>query len=134
MILPNLPKQNKNKEANFGLYFRKWWEEHGMNAPYELKDSRGKSNIAFSEVSDEQTTFALRAKSDKGILIRVENGTIGSPDYVGFRNSPSWLVFKYPHSFSLIDIDIFLLEKKRSKRRSLTEARANEISNLTVKL
>lgn len=126
--MPDLPKQNKHREADFGLVFRKWWQREGMNAPYEIKDSRGKDYISFSEITDEQISFALAANSEKGVLIRVERGTIGAADYVGFRNSPAWIVIKYPKFFAIIGIQTFILEKERSIRKSLTAERAKEIS------
>ena len=132
MILPDLPKQNKKDEADFGIDFRKWWMQNGMNAPYELKDTRGKDSISFSEITDDQIMFALAAKSSKGVLIRVEKGTLGAPDYVGFRNSPAWIVIKYPKSAEVIDIDALLLEKSRSKRKSLTSERARAISTVSI--
>lgn len=134
MNLPPLPKQNKTKEADFGLRFREWWEKYGMNAPYELKDSRGKDRLLFSEVSDEQVKVGLAANSDKGVLIRVAAGTPGAPDYVGLRNSPYWIVIKYPKSFEVIGINTFLMEKNRSRKvKSLTVERAREISTVSIK-
>lgn len=132
--LPNLPKQNRMSESQSSLKFRKWWQLHGKNAPYEMKDSRGKDYILYSEISDEQIAMGLAANSDKGVLIRVEKGTVGSPDYVGFRNSPYWFVIKFPKAFEIIGIQTLVLEKERSKRRSLTSARAKELSTVSIKL
>lgn len=134
MTLPDLPKFNKKSEADFGLKFRKWWQAKGMNAPYELKDSRGKNSIPFSAVTAEQIAIALGAKSSKGVLIRIEKGTVGAPDYVGFRNSPYWFVFRYPKSVEIIDAEVFVMEKERSKRKSLTSERAAAISSISVKI
>lgn len=131
-MLPDLPKQNKKQEADFGVRFRRWWERAGMYAPYELKDSRGENSIAFSELSEDQERIGRLAKSDKGVLIRIINGTPGSPDYVGFKNSPYWVVIKYPKCAEIIDLDTLLLERSRSKRKSLTAARAHEISTITI--
>lgn len=131
-MLPNLPKINKKKEADFGLLFRKWWVKHGMDAGYELKDSRGKDSIAFSEVSEKQEYVGLASKSRVGILIRVERGTEGAQDYIGLKNSASWIVIKYPKFFCIIDIENFLAERDRSKRKSLTSDRAKEIATIIV--
>lgn len=132
-MLPNLPKQNKKQEADSSLIFRKWWEKNGMNAPYEMKDSRGKDRILFSEISDDQIRIGLMANSDKGVLIRVERGTVGSPDYIGFKNSPYWIVIKYPKSFEVIGIQTFMLERQK-KAKSLTYERAKSISTTSIKL
>lgn len=133
MNLPELPKINKKKEADFGLRFRNWWEKHGMNAPYELKDSRGKNYISYREITDKQINVALAASSDKGVLIRISKGTVGAPDYVGLKNSPYWIVVHYPKSFEVISINSFIIEKQK-KRKSLTLERAQKISTLTIKL
>jgi len=135
ITLPDLPKQNRNKEAKFGLRFREYIKYNKCLAgSYELKDSRGKSSISFSEVTQEQIDSALMCNSDKGQLIRIIQGTAGAPDYAFFRNSPAYIVIKYPHNFSIISIGTFLLEKSRSKRKSLTADRAEAISIKTIKL
>jgi len=132
MTLPPLPKQNKKMEADFGIRFRRWWERHGMDAGYELKDSRGKDSINFSEVSEDQITIGLLTNSDKGVLIRVENGTIGAQDYIGMKNKPSFIVIKYPKSAEVIPIANLMYEKERYKRKSLTYERAKAISVTTI--
>lgn len=129
--LPKLPQQNKKQEADSSLKFRKWWEKKGMNAPYEMKDSRGKNYISFKEVSEDQLKFGLAANSSKGVLLRVERGTIGAPDYVGLKNSPYWIVIKYPKCFEVISINNFVKEKEK-KCKSLTAYRAREISTITI--
>ena len=136
IMLPDLPKQNKHKEADFGLRFRDYVKHNNcLSGSYELKDSRGKTSIPFSEVTQEQIDSALMCNSDKGNLIRVIQGKPeGSPDFIYLKNSPAYIVIKYPNSFSIIGINTFLLEKERSKRKSLTESRATEISIKTVQL
>lgn len=134
-MLPELPKQNKKPEADFGLDFRnKWWNKvNRRTEPYELKDTRGENSLPFSELSDDQIKIGLAAKSNKGVLIRIMNGTPGSPDYMGLRNSPYWIVIKFPRSAEVIDIETFLLEKNRSKRKSLTWEKAKSISTISIK-
>jgi hypothetical protein len=130
MNLPELPKQNKKKEAEFGIKFRRFIEEHPphFSCGYELKDTRGKIYLNFNEVSDEQIVNALKSKSDKGHLIRLTKATIGSPDYEYHKNFPRYIVIKYPREFVMIDIETFIMEKKRSKRKSLLLKRAKELS------
>lgn len=137
MELPSLPKKIKNDEAKFGLKFRKWIEvnySHIVSCPLETKDSRGKSDFPFAEVKEPQRHILMKAKSDKGVLIRVQTGTPGAPDYNFYRNSPAFVVIKYPRGFEMIDIENFIREDKKSKKRSLSYARAGEISVLSVKL
>lgn len=44
-----------------------------------------------------------------------------------------YVVIKYPTTVAIIPIDTFVLESKRSKRRSLTSKRAMEISTINFK-
>lgn len=133
-MLPELPRVLNKKEAEFGVSFRKYWELHPIPGEIELKDTRGKDYLAFSEFSEEQEHIARRAISAKGALIRRAVGTPGGADYSGLVNSLYWIVIKYPSGFVIISIDTFLLERSRSKRKSLLWSRAQEISTVTVQL
>lgn len=133
MILPQLPKKIKQDEAKFGLKFRKWLDEHPMmSCTFEMKDTRGSTSLPFSEVGQEQRMHGLRTGSDKGNLIRIQTGTPGAPDYAYYRKAPAFIVIRYPKSFQIISVETFMHEEKRSKRRSLLESRAKEISILSV--
>ena len=134
MKLPDLPKQNKHKEADTGLKFRKWWQLKGKNAPYEMKDTRGTDSFPFSELSPEQEAFAVACGTDKGVLIRVEKGTIGSPDYVGFRNTVAYIVIKFKSGMEVITIENFLHTRDTCGRKSLTYNKARNISSLSIKI
>ena len=132
-MLPELPKKNKHKEADFGTKVFKEWVHNNAHLFYsctfELKDSKGKDCIAFSEVKDLQIDAALSVKwSKKGYLIRNTVAAEGTPDYAFYRNAPAYIVIKYPKFFCIIDIETFTEEKKRSKRKSLTSDRAKEIA------
>lgn len=134
-ILPDLPKKNKKKEADFGLKFRQWLTTvRFLSCTFELKDSRGKDYINFAEIVEDQVAHALRTESEKGNLIRIEKGTIGAPDYVYLRNAPAYIVIHYPRSFEIITIGNLLHEKNTHKKKSLTSARARDISVMSVKL
>lgn len=133
MILPNLPQQNKKQEADFGLRFRKWWNLHGKGSPYELKDTRGKEYLNYNEVTQEQIAFALACGTEKGVLVRVERGTVGTADYIGIKNTIAYIAIKYPKGFEVITINNFLHEKNTNKRKSLTHDRAKAISSVSIK-
>ena len=136
-MLPNLPKKNKHKEASDGLDFRSWFSRNYHkfeDCDFELKDSRGKDNIAYSEITQEQIDSALRTQSDKGNLVRIVNGTPGAPDYTYHRRATAYFVITYPKITHLITINNFLHEKEHSKRKSLTEERASAIATISVKL
>jgi len=133
MKLPELPKQNNKDESDFGIVFRKWWNTNRLDGNFELKDTRGKSSIPFKSFELEQETVANLSRSDKGILLRHTVGTPGTPDYSAHKNRPTWIVIKYPKVFHVISTETFILERDRSTRKSLTGARAKEISTISVK-
>jgi len=129
-MLPELPKQNKKQETAFGLKLREWIEKNlRVTCSMETKDSRGKDYLNFNDVTEGQVNFAIAINSDKGVLIRV-TGLDGEPDFVYLRNEPAYIVVKYPRCFCLIDIKTFVLEKGRSKAKSLTSSRAKEIAEV----
>lgn len=122
----------KTREADFGIIFRHWLRANPRSsAVFEIKQTETGS-IPFSCLQENQIDYLSAIRSDKGTLIRVQ-GVNGEPDYAYYRNAPAYVVIKYPSSFHLISIDTFLLEKARSKRKSLTEARAADISVVSVK-
>jgi hypothetical protein len=131
MDLPDLPRTIKKKEADFGVKFRHWIEEHPQyTCSLELKQT-GENSISFSVVKEPQVNWALAIDSDKGALIRVPGGK-GEPDYVWLRNTPAYIVIKYPKFFCLIRIHAWESEKAESVRRSLTADRAREIADVIV--
>lgn len=126
---------HRMKESSFGILFRHWVFAHAqqlISSTFEIKQTSIDS-IPFSCVEDHQVDFSTAIRwGDKGALIRNESGSVGAPDYSFYKNAPAFIVIKYPTFFVLIDIDTFLLEKKRSKRKSLTSERAKEIAWKTV--
>jgi len=127
LMLPTLPKQKKQKEAKASITFRQWVEQNKINtASIEMKQTDGKDSLLFSEVSDQQITYALLINSDKGALIRVQ-GLNGEPDYVFMRNEPAYICIKYPKGFVMVHIKEWVKEKTLSERKSLTFERACEI-------
>jgi hypothetical protein len=130
--LPDLPRVLKKYEAHSSLDFKKWVIENlGYTASLEMKDSRGRNSIPFSEVKKEQIDYAVAISSDKGAWIRVE-GRNGEPDYIWLKNEPAFIVFKFTRKFYGIGIIAFVTEMQSSKRKSLTEKRAEKISTFSV--
>lgn len=124
-------------ESKAGLLFRHWVRANSkrlVSGSYEMKDSRGKDSIPFSEIKEEQIAHAIANKSDKGNLTRIMGGTTGAADYHFLRNAAAFVVIRYPHTMEIIDIHTLMLERERNKRKSLTSARAAEISVISVKL
>ena len=126
----------KQRESSFGTLFRHWILANPpkLSGTYELKQTTTDS-IPFTCLDDHQADFSLAIKWSKtGVLIRNESGTVGAPDYSYYNNAPAYIVIKYPAGFVIIDIETFLEEKKRSKRKSLTWERAQDIAYRTVNL
>lgn len=120
------------KESKFAVKFRHWLRANPrFSCAFELKQTT-QGSIPFSALEDHQADYLLAIKSEKGTLIRVQ-GVNGEPDYIYLRKFPANVVIQFPAEFHLIDIETFLLEKSRSKRKSLTNARAREISLTSVK-
>lgn len=135
MQLPNLPKQNKKKEADFGATLHKFYQENPTyTCAIEVKQT-DKDYIPFSAVTEAQLQWALLIRSDKGVLIRIHPFIEGMPDYIYMRNEPSWICIKYAkRGFVFISPDRFILERDTSKRKSLTFKRACEISSKIIKV
>jgi hypothetical protein len=119
------------REAKFNIKFNHWLKSvYKETMFYELKQTSG--SLPFSAVKPHQIEG----------LQQVRHGTLvyKMPD-VGFQNfcdgfcvteQPACIVIKYPTFFCLISIDTFVLESKRSKRRSLTAARAKDIAQIVI--
>lgn len=127
----------KKKEAQFGILLRHWIMANAKDletCTFEIKQTETDS-IPFNALEDHQVNFNLAIKhGKKGVLIRNEAGTIGAPDYSYFKKSLAYIVIKFPKCFCTIDVDMFLLEKKRSHRKSLTSERACKIATTVVNL
>lgn len=126
------------REALFTLKFRHWLKSYGRwpSSAFELKQTTG-SSIPFDAVQEHQIEALLACKvHGGGFLYKAPDDSRGVKPFDMFymRHSGAFVVIKYPKEFSIVDVDVFLLEKKRSKRKSLTMERAREISTVTIKL
>ena len=73
-MLPELPKQHKDPEAQFGLLFRKWLKANDRemrSCSFELKHTRGAASLPFDSVKPEQLAYAAQIAGN-GALIRVQ--------------------------------------------------------------
>ena len=124
----------KHQESKSAILLRHYLKAHPYHTcAIETKDTRGKDSLLFSEVKQAQIDYGMAIKSDNGVLIRTQAISEGLPDYLYLKNEPSLVVIKYPKMFAMIDIETFILEKKKSKRKSLTSKRAGEIAIKTIK-
>lgn len=137
MTLPPLPKQNKKREADFSILFRHWVMANPLSLPdactFEHKQTTTDS-IPFSALEEHQAIYSNAIRnSKKGVLMRMQ-GVNGEPDYCYYRTKTAFIVIKYPDAFHIITVTNFIHEKETSHRKSLTSARAREISIKSIKL
>jgi len=127
----------RKQEQKFTTIYQQWIRAGGYkrieSAPFEAKHCRGKDSIPFADVPEHQRNALLACTTDKGFVWKISDMSAEQKPYDGFffRNSPAYLVFAYTKKFYIISIHNFLHEDKVSKRRSLTEARANDICILS---
>jgi hypothetical protein len=124
-------------EAKFCSIYQQWVRAGGykriQTAPWEAKHSRGTDSIPFSEVPESERNALFQCTTEKGYIYKISDMSAGSKGFDGFffKNSPAYLIFAYTKTFYIISIHNFLNEVKISKRKSLTEQRAKEISILS---
>lgn len=116
------------KESASSILLRHYLKAHPWRTcSLEVKTTNG--SLPFTEVTEAQLDYAIAIKSDKGVLIRTQAVSEGMPDYIYLRSEPAWIIIHYVKSgFVFISPGVFILEKKRSKRRSLTWSRACDIA------
>ena len=126
----------QKREAKSSIVLRHWLMANPLkfSCTFEMKDSGNGFSIPFSCVQDNQLAFSTAiVDSPKGVLIRNQGGN-GEPDYTYHYQQPAWIAIKFPNSIEIIAIAGFLMEKKKSIRKSLTSTRAKEISTYSISL
>lgn len=131
--LPDLPRVLNKKEAEWSTtVFRDWaLKKFDYTVVFEVKHTRGKEYLSFSEVKSQQVRKMLQIRHDKFLWKNPDTGEETPPDFFLLVREPTFVVIKYPKGVAIIPIDIFILENNRSKRRSLTYTRAIELSTVT---
>ena len=132
--LPELPKHKKQDEADFGEKLVEHCNKHGFfEYPCwtEIKKVDDKNTFYFRQLDNLQIIKLKKIKYE-GFMVRItlasSGGTAGVPDYTWVYKQPAYVGIKYDKSWCFIDIDTFVLEKERSKKKSMTEERAQSIS------
>lgn len=121
------------RESKASILFRHYIKKNKMyTCALEMKQSTTDS-ILFSCVEQAQIDWGMAIKSKEGVMLRVVAVAEGMPDYIYLREEPAYVVIKFPDMMCVIDIETFAIERDRSKRKSLTQTRASEISIITVK-
>jgi hypothetical protein len=128
MILPTLPKVYSRKEADWTTkVFRHWLEKNSKTGVYEVKYAKGDS-LPFSAVLPHQIENLLAVRHKTFVYKVVDMGEKNPFDIFCLTEQPAYVVVKYSKGFVLISVDAFVLESQKSKRRSLTFARACDIA------
>jgi hypothetical protein len=134
-MLPNLPLKHNKPEATFGVQLVQYvskLKEPFFNYSCKIEIKQTVNNVFyFRQLEELQISKLLKIKHE-GLLIRIteasSNGTHGIPDYDWVYKQPAYVGIKYDKSWCFIDIDTFILERDRSKKKSLGEDRARELS------
>ncbi len=103
-------------------------------AAFEIKQCQ--TSLPFVAVAEHQIDALLAVKSKQGLLYKApdDSRSVKPFDLFYMRSALAYVVIKYPSYFHIIDVDTFLLEKQRSKRKSLTQQRAGEIAVISVRV
>lgn len=121
----------KKREADFGLLFRHWLKANPLrtSCAFELKQTT-EDSLPFSSVKEHQIDALMASWSYNGLLYKAPDDSRGIKpfDYFYLRFAQAYIVIRYPDCFVLIEPMTFLHEKEKSKRKSLTSARAREIA------
>lgn len=138
-------------EAQFQTKFNRWLRNHkdpGLKMNFttgefscgnmfltslalELKLTKTKS-LPFSALKEHQR-HALLTASNGRLIYKIPDDSVGQKPFDCFciTNASSWVVIMFYtrgcKTFYMIPIDVWVKEEKTSKRKSLTEERANEI-------
>ena len=116
------------REAKFNTTFNHWLKNvYKKTGAFELKQTKSDS-LPFSDVKPHQIE-ALQAVRHNTFVYKIPDLGLQNPfDCFCLTEQPAYVVVKYPKFFCLISVDSFVLESQKSKRKSLTSARAKDIA------
>ena len=122
------------KEKDFQIIFSHWLKNvYKKTGAFELKQTKTDS-LPFSDVKPHQIE-ALQNVRHNTFVYKIPDLGLQNPfDCYCMTEQPAFVVIAYKgKGFVLITIDIFVLENKNSKRRSLTWSRACDIAFKVIK-
>lgn len=121
--LPDLPKKNKQREADFGIEFRHKVEPYlnlfPKDCQFELKQTED-TRFYLRDIKSKQRT------QNKG-LIRLSVATAGSADYMLVTDLPLYIVIKFKRNAYIIPIENIDFSLK-----SLTEEDCKKLSTILL--
>mgnify|MGYP001568264029 CR=1 FL=1 len=122
-------------ERKYSAIFSRYLKASNFpSAAFELKVARGNS-LPFSAVKKHQEEALWHAKHGQLVWKIIDCGISQNCfDYFLLNKAEAYVAIKYPGTKepALIDIDVWLAEKKRPGRKSLTEERAKELSTFLI--
>lgn len=130
-MLPELPRVLNKREANWTTtVWIPWCKKYGKTFAWEVKHTREKNYLNFKEVKERQRAKLLEVRH--GTYVRKNPDMGENTDFDGqcLTQEPAYVVIKYTKGVAIIPIDTFLLEAKRSTRKSLTWERAKALSTI----
>lgn len=129
----------RKREAKFTTFFLDWVrKEYRQTACFEIKDSRSRSYLPFSEVKPHQLR-ALRIAKRGIFAFKISDAAIGYKPFDCFSMArvPAYVVISYPSFFCLIDIDVFeslMILAAQEGTKSLRQDVARENAKIVVEL
>lgn len=125
------------REAKFTTLFLTWVKKEYKNTgAFEIKSTRGKNYLPFSEVKPHQLR-ALRITKHGFFAYKISDAAIGYKPFDCFSMAfmPAYIVISYPEFFCLIDIDTFeqiMILSARENVKSLDSETAKEYSKFII--
>jgi len=125
------------QEKDFQVTFNKWAKSlYRRTAAFELKISKTGS-LPFKSVVEHQENALYLAKHHS-VMFKIPDAGYQNPfDAFMLAEVPAWVVImfntersKNRSTFIMIDIDMWMREKKHCDRKSITEERAREIGRI----
>lgn len=119
-------------EKQYQPLFNRWCQHHFKgSAVFELK--RGESSIPFDAVKDHQEHALLQAKHGK-LIFKIPDAGFQNPfDSFQLQEVGAYVVlffeehYRSTKEFFMIDIDVWLNEKRTSERKSIGVKKASEL-------
>lgn len=132
MNLPDLPKKVIKREAKFiTTQFAHRIPTSLTSCPLEFKQTTSYS-FPFIGLPPHQSIALFKCTTPEGFFYKISDDSRGKKPFDGFffRNSPAYVVIKFPDLFVGIEIRDFIRERDiLGKRKSLTQKRALEIAS-----
>ena len=117
-------------EAKFNTVFNHWLKNvYKKTGAFELKQTKTDS-LPFIAVVEHQREALIAVRHNTFVFKIPDLGLQNPFDIFCMTEMPAYVVIKYPKGVAIIPVDVFLLEDKRSTRRSLTWLRAKELSTV----